>query len=154
MSTPVSTTSSAAPPGAVPSAPAADLVRFTAVTKTYSNGFTALAPIEPAVEAGRIVSIVGPSGCGTTKLLRIAGGLSSPTTGELTAASEQSSFVFQDPTPMAWRNVLAHAELVSRILKLPRAERRRRAVEPASSTTSPAELAHARACRLCRCTAE
>lgn len=134
MSTPVSTTSSAAPPGAVPSAPAADLVRFTAVTKSYSNGFTALAPIELAVEAGRIVSIVGPSGCRKTTLLRIAGGLSSPTTGELTAASEQSSFVFQAPTLMAWRNVLANTELISRIRKVPSAERRRRAVEPSSAS--------------------
>ncbi|GAA2863299.1 ABC transporter ATP-binding protein [Pseudonocardia halophobica] len=107
----------------------ADLVRFAGVTKTYSNGFTALAPIDLTIGPGKVVSIVGPSGCGKTTLLRMAGGLSSPTTGELSIGSTQNSYVFQDPTLMAWRNVLANTELVSRIRKVPRAETRRRAVE-------------------------
>jgi len=109
--------------------PATDLVRFAGVTKTYSNGFTALAPIDLSIEAGKVVSIVGPSGCGKTTLLRMAGGLSSPTTGELAIHSAQNSYVFQDPTLMAWRSVLANTELVSKIRKVPRAECRRRAVE-------------------------
>ena len=108
---------------------ATDLVRFASVTKTYNNGFTALAPIDLTIGAGTVVSIVGPSGCGKTTLLRMAGGLSSPTTGELTIGSAQNSYVFQDPTLMAWRSVLANTELVSRIRKVPRAECRRRAVE-------------------------
>jgi len=109
--------------------PATDLVTFAGVTKTYGNGFTALAPIDLRIGAGRIVSIVGPSGCGKTTLLRMAGGLSAPTTGELAIRSARNSYVFQDPTLMAWRSVLANTELVSRIRKVPRAECRRRAID-------------------------
>ena len=112
-----------------PTSTQADLVRFAGVTKTYSNGFTALAPVDLTVGAGKIVSIVGPSGCGKTTLLRMAGGLSSATTGELTIGTTRNSYVFQDPTLMAWRTVLANTELVSRIRKVPRDETRRRAVE-------------------------
>jgi len=112
-----------------PAPPVTELVRFAGVTKTYSNGFTALSPIDLTIESGKVVSIVGPSGCGKTTLLRMAGGLSAPTTGELTIRSEQISYVFQDPTLMAWRSVLANTELVSRIRKVPRAECRHRAVE-------------------------
>jgi NitT/TauT family transport system ATP-binding protein len=106
-----------------------DLVRFSGVTKTYSNGFTALAPIDLRVGQSRIVSIVGPSGCGKTTLLRMAAGLSAPTNGELTITAAQNAYVFQDPTLMAWRSVLANTELVSRIRKVPREECRCRAVE-------------------------
>ncbi|KAA9166121.1 ABC transporter ATP-binding protein [Amycolatopsis acidicola] len=109
--------------------PATELVAFAGVTKTYGNGFTALAPIDLTIGGGQIVSIVGPSGCGKTTLLRMAGGLSSPTSGELTISSERNSYVFQDPTLMAWRSVLANTELVSRIRKVPRPECRRRAIE-------------------------
>jgi NitT/TauT family transport system ATP-binding protein len=106
-----------------------DLVRFAGVTKTYSNGFTALAPIDLGIPSGRIVSLVGPSGCGKTTLLRMAGGLSSPTSGTLDIAAKRNAYVFQDPTLMAWRSVLANTELICKIRKVPKVEGRRRAID-------------------------
>ncbi|MGC4934087.1 ABC transporter ATP-binding protein [Gordonia sp. DT30] len=109
--------------------PAPPLLAFEQVTKTYSNGFRALAPVDLTVQRGEIVTIVGPSGCGKTTLLRIAGGLSMPTTGSFVSTSDQNSYVFQDPTLLAWRSVLTNTELVARIRKVPKAEAKRRAVE-------------------------
>ncbi|MEW1957854.1 ABC transporter ATP-binding protein [Kineococcus sp. NPDC059986] len=111
------------------SAGTADLVVFDGVTKTYGNGFTALAPVDLTIGAGEVLSVVGPSGCGKTTLLRMAAGLSSATTGTVHRATERTSYVFQDPTLLAWRSVQANTELVARIRGVPRAERRRAATE-------------------------
>lgn len=118
-----STTTSSVKPGTTGA-----LVEFDSVTKTYANGFNALAPVDLTIKRGQIVTIVGPSGCGKTTLLRMAGGLSTPTTGTLALNTDQSSYVFQDPTLLAWRSVLANTELVSKIRKVPRTVARERAI--------------------------
>ncbi|WP_106214869.1 ABC transporter ATP-binding protein [Kineococcus rhizosphaerae] len=106
-----------------------DLVTFDGVTKTYSNGFAALAPVDLAIRRGEVLSVVGPSGCGKTTLLRMAAGLSGASTGSVRRNVERTSYVFQDPTLLAWRSVQANTELVARIRGVGRAERRRAASE-------------------------
>ncbi len=63
---------------------------------------------------GEFLSIIGVSGCGKTTLLRLMGGLETPTAGKvLVKGSEpreaqrhkQIGFVFQDPSLLPWRTV-------------------------------------------------
>jgi NitT/TauT family transport system ATP-binding protein len=103
------------------------VVEFSAVEKVYANGFRALAPIDLTLRRGEITVLVGPSGCGKTTLLRLAAGLTSPTGGNMTRSTNQMSYVFQDPTLLAWRSVRANVELVARLQGVGRDERRRRA---------------------------
>jgi NitT/TauT family transport system ATP-binding protein len=106
-----------------------NLVAFNAADKVYGNGFRALAPIDLSVHRGEITVLVGPSGCGKTTLLRMAAGLTEPTSGTMIRATERMSYVFQDPTLLAWRNVQANVEVIARLQKVPRRERRERATQ-------------------------
>jgi len=100
------------------------LVTFSGADKVYGNGFRALAPIDLAIQRGEITVLVGPSGCGKTTLLRMAAGLTEPTSGSMTRDTDRLSYVFQDPTLLAWRTVHANVEVIAKLQKVPRAERR------------------------------
>ncbi|MYB48418.1 MAG: ABC transporter ATP-binding protein [Dehalococcoidia bacterium] len=73
---------------------------------------TALSDIDLDIHEGEFVSIIGPSGCGKTTLLRIIGGLLTPTHGTVRIdgaspdeARRQRLFgaVFQDAALLPWR---------------------------------------------------
>ena len=86
------------------------------VSKTYPSkrgNVEALGKIDFAVKEGEFVSIVGPSGCGESTLLKIIAGLLSQSTGEVLLGGvrvdkPQASIgiVFQSPVLMEWRTVL------------------------------------------------
>jgi len=103
------------------------LVEFAAADKVFANGFRALDPIDLSLARSEITVLVGPSGCGKTTLLRMAAGLTAPSSGRLTRRTERMSYVFQDPTLLAWRSIQANVELVARLQGVPRAQRRERA---------------------------
>jgi ABC-type nitrate/sulfonate/bicarbonate transport system ATPase subunit len=72
----------------------------------------ALNDVSFSVAAGEFVSIIGPSACGKSTLLRLIAGLESPTTGELTAGADsitapnaERGLVFQDPNLFPWLSV-------------------------------------------------
>jgi len=80
----------------------------------------ALSHVNLDVPAGQFTSIIGPSGCGKSTLLRIVGGLVAPTWGEAAIAgappkaaqrAREVGFVFQDPSLLPWRTVLANVKL-------------------------------------------
>ena len=80
----------------------------------------ALSQVNLDVPAGQFTSIIGPSGCGKSTLLRIVGGLVAPTRGEAAIAgappkaaqrAREVGFVFQDPSLLPWRTVLANVKL-------------------------------------------
>ncbi|WP_253735373.1 ABC transporter ATP-binding protein [Microbacterium sp. HD4P20] len=104
------------------------------MTQQYGHGETAvsaLSGVDFEVRQGELVAVMGPSGSGKSTLLTIAGGLATPTTGEVVIEgsflSEQSprelarlrrrslGFVFQDfnliPTLTALENVILPLEL-------------------------------------------
>ncbi|MFF4754670.1 ABC transporter ATP-binding protein [Streptomyces sp. NPDC002514] len=103
------------------------LVSFDGADKVYSSGFRALAPIELRLPRAEITVLVGPSGCGKTTLLRMAAGLTTPTHGTVIRRTERMSYVFQDPTLLAWRSIRANVELVAKLQGVARQERRERA---------------------------
>jgi NitT/TauT family transport system ATP-binding protein len=70
------------------------------------------------VAGGRFVTVVGPSGCGKTTLLRMAGGLIPPDTGEirvdgetLAGPSPKMSMVFQGIGLMPWKTITDNVAL-------------------------------------------
>ena len=112
----------------------AAVLRLIGVTQQYGSGPTsvsALSGVDLEVFPGELVAIMGASGSGKSTLLSIAGGLATPTTGEVVIEgahlSAQSAkqlaalrrrslgFVFQDfnliPTLTALENVTLPLEL-------------------------------------------
>jgi ABC-type nitrate/sulfonate/bicarbonate transport system ATPase subunit len=83
--------------------PAAD----RATTRTF-----ALDAVSFSIEAGEFVSILGPSACGKSTLLRLIAGLDFPTSGELrvgekviTGPGAERGLVFQEPNLFPWLTV-------------------------------------------------
>lgn len=90
------------------------VVRVRDVSKTYSNGTTALQNIYLDVAPHDFVSLVGPSGCGKSTLLRIIAGLGDATSGSVMVdgatptspeARRSLGYVFQDANLLPWQNV-------------------------------------------------
>ena len=90
------------------------------VYEDTQRALRALAGIDLSVSRGEFVSIIGPSGCGKTTLLRIIGGLQTPTAGSVLIGGrpprdaqrdKQIGFVFQDPSLLPWRNLIENVRL-------------------------------------------
>ena len=77
----------------------------------------ALDGVSFSVAAGEFVSIIGPSACGKSTLLRLIAGLDFPSSGELrvgteviTGANAERGLVFQDPNLFPWLTVRRNIE--------------------------------------------
>ena len=107
-------------PGAAPQPSAAErpqrpLIRISGVSKTYQNSTVALDEVDLAVAHGEFVSLLGPSDCGKSTLLRLIAGLSAATHGTIDwplsrydfggEPIRDLGFVFQEPTLMPWATV-------------------------------------------------
>lgn len=90
-------------------------VQVDHVTKKFvtRNGeVTALEDVNLEIHDGQFVCLLGPSGCGKTTLLRMIGGLDTPTSGTITidgkevdGPSPKMTMVFQEYSLYPWRTV-------------------------------------------------
>jgi len=87
---------------------------------------------------GEILSLIGPSACGKSTLLRIIAGLVQPRAGSVVveggsiASARKShaiSMVFQDPALVPWRSTLANVMMPGEISGFDAKTRRRKSVE-------------------------
>lgn len=99
------------------------LVQFDNVAVTYPGATTALTGIDLHIKRGEFISVIGPSGCGKSTLLRLVAGLAAPSAGTATIATDRIGFVFQDPTLLPWRTVVANVALLSELDCQPRGHR-------------------------------
>ncbi|TMV88619.1 ABC transporter ATP-binding protein [Thioclava sp. BHET1] len=97
-----------------------------------------LGGIDFLVRSGEFVTVVGPSGCGKTTLLMCLAGLYTPDAGQITfqgkpldGPPEGLSVVFQDYSRslLPWRRNLSNVLFGMRRLDVPKAEKRRLALE-------------------------
>jgi NitT/TauT family transport system ATP-binding protein len=130
--------STPAPP---PEAPRPAVVEFKGVSKTYSNGNTAIRDVNFRVEdkagRGEFIAILGPSGCGKSTILRQIAGLSPqhpPTTGTVRVFGQpvegpgaDRGMVFQDYTSFDHRRVRDNVAFGLECQGMPSRERLERA---------------------------
>lgn len=98
-----------------------DIKRLSKEFTTGKTSTVALSDVSLTIEPGSFVSLVGPSGCGKTTLLRLIGGLETPTQGTIEVLGRSAAealqdrafgFMFQDPTLLPWRTVEDNASLL------------------------------------------
>jgi len=77
----------------------------------FPNGTEALVDVTIALAPRELVAVVGPSGCGKSTLLRLLAGLLAPTRGTVRTADGALGVVFQQPTLLPWRTVVANVAL-------------------------------------------
>jgi NitT/TauT family transport system ATP-binding protein len=106
------------------------IVELKNVGVTYKKAgkpFPALKDLNLSVDKGQFVSIVGPSNCGKTVLLRLIAGFENPTAGEalfegqpITGADHKRGFIFQDIMLFPWLTVFENASFGLKARKLPK----------------------------------
>ncbi|PYN08278.1 MAG: nitrate ABC transporter ATP-binding protein [Candidatus Rokuibacteriota bacterium] len=117
------------------------LVSFHDVRKTYRSlqgvDYSAVEHFDLEIEAGEFFCLLGPSGCGKTTVLKMLAGFEAPSAGEIlmddrpvTGASRDRGVVFQgDDSLYGWLTAVENVEFGLRMRRVPRSERRRRALE-------------------------
>jgi NitT/TauT family transport system ATP-binding protein len=94
-----------------------EFIIFRDVTKVFEDGSGAdievVEPLSLTIARGEFVVFVGPSGCGKTTVMRMVGGLETPSSGTITlngrpvtAPSREKGMVFQSYSSFPWLTVL------------------------------------------------
>jgi putative spermidine/putrescine transport system ATP-binding protein len=113
-------------------------ISLRGVRKEFAGGVVAVQDLDLDVTEGEFVTLLGPSGSGKTTVLRLVAGFEQPTSGtvllrgrDVTAAppfDRDVHTVFQDYALFPHLSVLRNIEYPLRIAKVPRAQRRERAL--------------------------
>ena len=118
-----------ATPGASPDASAA-AVSVRGVSMVYPGPVQALQDIDLDFPAGELTSLLWPSGCGKTTLLKIIAGLLQPAAGTVLVNGRpvqgpgpERAFVFQDFALLPWANVIRNVAFGLELRGAPVAER-------------------------------
>ncbi len=96
-------------------------LKIDKVAKTFRTDgreVHAVTPLSLQIDRGQIVTFLGPSGCGKTTLMRIIGGLETPTSGSITLdgaplgkPDRRRGMVFQSYAAFPWLTVAGNIEL-------------------------------------------
>ena len=121
--------------GLTPPQPRLSLKDISMVFNTDGVPFTALAPVDLDVPAGKFVSLIGPSGCGKSTIFNVIAGLQPPSTGKVVLDGEdatgtigQVGYMLQKDLLLPWRSVLDNVALGMEIRGVPLKEARDRAL--------------------------
>lgn len=89
-----------------------------------------------SVKSGEFVCLLGPSGCGKSTLLNIIAGIEQATKGTVTLDDKlitkmgpDRAMMFQESALFPWLRVIDNVELGMKIAKIPKEERRERALK-------------------------
>jgi NitT/TauT family transport system ATP-binding protein len=114
-------------------------LRFRGVSLTYRTRrgpIEVLDDVDLEIQTGEFVTIVGPTGCGKTTLLNIAGGLIFPVRGQATVDGAPISgpgpdrgMIFQQYALFPWLTARGNVEFGLGLRKIPGPERRRLAMK-------------------------
>jgi len=137
------------------------IVETQELTKVYRMGkvnIPALHDVDLKVPKGDMLCLYGPSGSGKTTLLNIIGGLAKPTSGRVVVDGvdltklrgnelaefrlRKVGFIFQSYNLIPILTALENVELPLIYAKVPKSERRRRAVEMLESVKMDHRLNH------------
>jgi len=120
-------------------AAAAAVVRFDDVRLVFDGAAAEVLALDGLTfdaQEGRITTVVGPSGCGKTTLLRLASGLTRPSSGQvlykgkpITGLNTEVGFITQDSNLFPWLTAVENVEFPLTLQGVPRSERRERARE-------------------------
>ncbi len=97
----------------------AGFIEFREVAKSFTDPkglqIEVVEPLSLTIGRGEFVVFVGPSGCGKTTLMRMVGGLDTPTAGDIllrgspvTGPSREKGMVFQSYSSFPWLRVLGN----------------------------------------------
>lgn len=114
-------------------------VEINEVCKSFRQNGNGVIPavedISLQIADGEFVCVLGPSGCGKSTLLNIIAGLDRPDRGRVVIDGKpvencgpDRGVVFQEGALFPWLTVLGNVEFALKMLKLPKKERRERAV--------------------------
>jgi ABC-type Fe3+/spermidine/putrescine transport system ATPase subunit len=133
----VGSTEGAAP--AAPSEHSGSGLDLISLTKDFPGGTIAVDDVNLHVDHGEYVVLLGPSGCGKTTTLRMIGGHEFPTGGDILLDGQSlvglpphkrpTTTVFQHFALFPHRSVLDNVAFGLKMEKVPKEERRKRAME-------------------------
>src|SRR5436309_5416436 len=122
-----------------PSDSSASGLDLIGLTKVFTGGTVAVDDVNLHVDHGEYVVLLGPSGCGKTTTLRMIGGHEFPTEGDIVLDGQSlvdppphrrpTTTVFQHFALFPHRSVLDNVAFGLKMEKVPKAERRARAME-------------------------
>ncbi len=106
------------------------IVETRGISKVYEGDIQALKGIDLGFPEGRMTTLLVPSGCGKTTLLKIIAGLLEPTEGEvqvsgvpITGPGPERALVFQDFALMPWASVIRNVGFGLELRGVPKGER-------------------------------
>lgn len=118
---------------------AAPIIELRGITKTYDDGFTALANINMTIEPGKFYSLLGPSGSGKTTILRLIAGFTNASSGailfegqkinDLPANQRKVNTVFQNYALFPHLDVFENVAFGLNLQKRPQAEIKKRVLD-------------------------
>jgi NitT/TauT family transport system ATP-binding protein len=106
--------------------------------KGRSNQVAAIDDMSLTLRAGEFLSLIGPSGCGNSTMLRLIANLVEPTSGAISVNGKPAAqarldgdygMAFQQAGLFEWRSVARNVELPLELKSWDRARRRERALE-------------------------